>query len=183
MNEEHRREFTAFVHARSAALLRTAYLLTGGDAHLAQDLVQASLAKTWRAWGSIESREAPDAFVRRVMVTTSTSWWRRRWWGERPTAETPEPAGTPALDGEWDGVDARLTLMAALRRLPPRQRAAVVLRYYEDLPEADVARLMGTGTASVRSQASRGLTKLRADGALAPWAHHSTTHDVLEDRL
>ena len=167
--------FDAFVQARSAALLRTAFLLTG-DVHLAQDLLQTSLAKVWRAWRRIERSDSAEAYARRVLVTTASSWWRRRWHGERPTGELPEPAVAAGGSREFDGVDARLVLLAALRRLPPRQRVAVVLRYYEDLPDEAVADLMGTSASSVRSQAVRGLAKLRADGALAAW--DPSVHDL-----
>ncbi len=159
--------FDAFVQARSPALLRTAFLLTG-DAHLAQDLVQTALAKVWRAWRRIERQESAEAYARKALVTTASSWWRRRWHGERPTGEMPEPP--PGRGEDYDAVDARLVLLAALRRLPTRQRIAVVLRYYEDLPDEVVAQLMGTSASTVRSQAARGLAALRADGGLALWA-------------
>ncbi len=165
--------FDAFVQARSPALLRTAFLLTG-DAHLAQDLLQTALAKVWRSWRRIERSGSAEAYARRVLVTTASSWWRRRWHGERPTGDLPEPPSSGAGSGELDAVDARLVLLAALRRLPARQRVAVVLRYYEDLSDEAVAELMGTTASSVRSQAVRGLAKLRVDGGLATWAPSAT---------
>ncbi|OJF11014.1 SigE family RNA polymerase sigma factor [Couchioplanes caeruleus] len=174
MSEDDELHFTDFVHARSPALLRTAFLLTA-DSHLAQDLLQTALVKTWRTWRNVRRQDSPDAYVRRVMVTTATSWWRRKWRGERPAQSLPD---TGAHDGELESIGARRALIAALAQLPPRQRAVVVLRYYEDLPEQQVAALLGTSVGNVKSQASRGLSKLRADGALDDWAPQR--HRVLQ---
>lgn len=146
--------------ARTRALLRTAYLLTGDHA-LAEDLVQTALAKAWFHWSRIRG-DNPEPYVRRILVTTYSSWWRRRWNGEIPTEDLPE---TPAPAGA-DRVD----LWAALSRLPRRQRAVVVLRYYEDLTEAETARLMGSSVGTVKSQAAKALAKLRLDPALASGA-------------
>ena len=142
--------FRDFVHARSPRLLHTAYLLTG-DAHLAKDLVQTSLARTWPQWDRIRDGN-PDAYVKTVMVRLATSWWRRKWRGEVPTEVLPEPLA---------GVDDHLMLAAALRRLPPGQRRVVVLRYLEDLPVVQVATLLGLSEGTVKSQAARGLATLR----------------------
>jgi RNA polymerase sigma-70 factor (sigma-E family) len=150
-------EFDAFVAARSTALLRTAYLLTRDHA-LAEDLVQTALAKAWFHWSRIQ-RESPEPYVRRILVTTYSSWWRRRWTGEVPTEELPE---SPAPPGE-DSLD----LWDALGRLPRRQRAVIVLRFYEDLSEAETARVMGTSLGTVKSQTAKALAKLRLDPALA----------------
>jgi RNA polymerase sigma-70 factor (sigma-E family) len=152
--------FDEFVGARSPALLRTAYLLTRDHA-LAEDLVQTALAKAWFHWSRIKSDD-PEPYVRRILVTTYSAWWRRRWTGEIPTEELPE---TPAPPGE-DGID----LWDALGRLPRRQRAVLVLRFYEDLTEAETARLMGCSVGTVKSQASKALAKLRLDPALASGA-------------
>jgi RNA polymerase sigma-70 factor (sigma-E family) len=149
--------FDAFVAARSQALVRTAYLLTRDHA-LAEDLVQTALAKAWFHWSRIRE-DNPEPYVRRILVTTYASWWRRRWNGEIPTEELPE---TPAPHGE-DGLD----LWEAIGRLPRRQRAAVVLRFYEDLSEAETARLMGTSVGTVKSQTAKALAKLRLDPALS----------------
>ena len=160
-----RQEFDAFVEARSTALLRTAYLLTH-DRGLAEDLVQTSLAKAWFAWTRIETR--PEAYVRRVMVNTYSSWWRRRWNGEEATADLPErsdPRHDPRR-GEHVRVDERTDLWRALERLPKRQRAVVVLRFYEDLSEAETAEIMQCSVGTVKSQASRALAKLRIDPSL-----------------
>ncbi|MFF0265208.1 SigE family RNA polymerase sigma factor [Kribbella sp. NPDC004536] len=148
--------FDVFVAARSQALVRTAYLLTRDHA-LAEDLVQTALAKAWFHWSRIRD-DNPEPYVRRILVTTYASWWRRKWTGEIPTEELPE---TPAPNGE-----DRLDLWDAIGRLPRRQRAVVVLRFYEDLSEAETARLMGTSVGTVKSQTAKALTKLRLDPAL-----------------
>ncbi len=162
MDDEDREEFRAYVAARGPALLRSAVLLTGDRGH-AEDLVQTALIRTYSAWGRIRRREAVDAYVRRTMVTTYVNWWRRRWRGEVPTGELPEQAGTDPYGQVEDG----LSLTAALARLPRRMRAVVVLRYYDDLPDSEVAAILGCSTGTVRSQSSRALAKLRADGALS----------------
>ncbi|MEV6891336.1 MULTISPECIES: SigE family RNA polymerase sigma factor [Kribbella] len=148
--------FDAFVGARSQALVRTAYLLTRDHA-LAEDLVQTALAKAWFHWAKIRE-DNPEPYVRRILVTTYSSWWRRRWNGEIPTADLPD---TPAPRTE-DGLD----LWDAIGRLPRRQRAVVVLRFYEDLTEAETARLMGSSVGTVKSQTAKALAKLRLDPAL-----------------
>jgi RNA polymerase sigma-70 factor (sigma-E family) len=149
--------FDAFVTARSRALLRTAYLLTRDHA-LAEDLVQTALAKAWFHWSRIRE-DNPEPYVRRILVTTYSSWWRRRWNGEIPTEELPD-APTPNGEDELD-------LWDAIGRLPRRQRAVVVLRFYEDLSEAETARLMGSSVGTVKSQTAKALAKLRLDPAIA----------------
>jgi RNA polymerase sigma-70 factor (sigma-E family) len=151
--------FDAFVQARSRPLLRTAYLLTRDHA-LAEDLVQTALAKAWFAWSRIEGGD-PEPYVRRIMVNTYASWWRRRWNGEVPSDELPE---TPAPTA----TEERTDLWQALGRLPRRQRAVVVLRYYEDLTEAETARLLGCSVGTVKSQTNKAFAKLRLDPALLP---------------
>jgi len=152
--------FAEFVTARSTRLLRTAYLLTHDWAN-AEDLLQTSLAKAWFAWRRIQAD--PEPYVRKVIVNTYASWWRRRWNGEQPTLDLPEGAGRD----EYAPIEDRQSLWAALRRLPRRQRAVVVLRYFEDLSEADTAEILGTSVGTVKSQAARALAKLRVDPALA----------------
>jgi RNA polymerase sigma-70 factor (sigma-E family) len=147
-----------FVLARGPALSRTAYLLTA-DHGIAEDLLQSALAKTARHWPRVVAGGNPEGYVRRVLVNERTSWWRRRWTGERPTGHLPE---RPDNGDEADRIAARLTLVAALRQLPPRQRAVIVLRYYEDLSEAETAAMLGISTGTVKSQASAALRKLRA---------------------
>ncbi|GAA1157231.1 SigE family RNA polymerase sigma factor [Kribbella jejuensis] len=148
--------FDAFVAARSLALVRTAYLLTRDHA-LAEDLVQTALAKAWFHWSRIRE-DNPEPYVRRILVTTYASWWHRKWTGEIPTEELPE-APVPHRED-------RLDLWDAIGRLPRRQRAVVVLRFYEDLSEPETARLMGTSVGTVKSQTAKALTKLRLDPAL-----------------
>lgn len=146
--------FEAFVASRSGPLLRTAYLLTR-DHGLAEDLLQTALAKAWRAWGRID--EHPEPYVRKILVNTYASWWRRRWNGEQPTAELPEGAATNS-----DAMD-RADLWTAVGRLPRRQRAVVVLRFFEDLSEAQTAALLGVSKGTVKSQTSKALRALRID--------------------
>ncbi len=162
MTEQEREEFRAYVAARGAALLRTAVLITG-DRGLAEDLVQTALIRTYGAWGRIRRKEAVDAYTRRILVTTYVNWWHRRWRGELPTGELPEHPAADAFGRVEDG----LSLRDALARLPKRMRAVVVLRYYDDLPDAEIAALLACAPGTVRSQAARALAKLRADGALA----------------
>lgn len=161
--------FDAFVLARSRGLLRTAYLLTQ-DVALAEDLVQTALAKAWFAWARIEGGD-PEPYVRRILVNTYSSWWRRRWNGEQPSADLPE-APTGAEAGE-----ERTDVWRALQRLPRRQRAVVVLRYYEDLTEVETARVLGCSTGTVKSQTSKAFAKLRLDPALlsGPLADQETS--------
>lgn len=162
MDEQAREDFRSYVAARSPALLRTAYMLSGNRAD-AEDLLQTALAKTYLAWDRIREREAVDGYVRRVMVNTQTSWWRRRKVDERPTGDLPEgPAGRDAT-ADADLHDA---LWTALSELPKRQRAMVVLRYYEDLSEAETAAVMGVSVGTVKSTTSRALTKLRDTSGL-----------------
>jgi RNA polymerase sigma-70 factor (sigma-E family) len=148
--------FDDFVAARSRALLRTAYLLTH-DHDLAEDLLQTSLAKAWFAWKRIEG--APEPYVRKILVNTYASWWRRKWNGEQPTERLPE---TPVHDAH-EPTD----LWTAMERLPRRMRAVVVLRYFEDLTEAQAADVLRCSVGTVKSQTSKALAKLRIDPALA----------------
>jgi RNA polymerase sigma-70 factor (sigma-E family) len=154
-----RPSFEAFMLSGTDRLLRTAYLLTRDHA-LAEDLLQTALAKAWTAWRRIED---PDAYVRRIMVNTYATWWRRRWSGERPTERLPEVVSASEIDAHAEQQD----LWLALGRLPRRQQAAVVLRYYEGLTEAETAAVLGCSVGTVKSQTSRALAKLRIDPALA----------------
>lgn len=154
-----RESFEAFVVTHSRPLLRFAYLLTQ-DSHLAEDLLQTSLAKSWPSWSRIETSH--EAYVRRVMVNTYSSWWRRKWNGEAPTEVLPEPGQV-----ETD-TDSAHEIRNALARLPKRQRAVIVLRYFEDQTEAETARLLDCSIGTVKSQASKALAKLRVDPTLGP---------------
>ncbi|KAB1160065.1 SigE family RNA polymerase sigma factor [Micromonospora sp. AMSO12t] len=148
--------FHEFVAHRSPALSRTAYLLTG-DHHLAEDLLQSALAKTYQHWRRIRSGD-PDAYVRRVMYHHQVSWWRRRRLAERLD---PEPSDQPG-DDHSDTTALRLTLAAALRQLTPRQRAVVVLRFYEDLTETQVAEVLGCSVGTVKRHGHDAVRRLRA---------------------
>jgi RNA polymerase sigma-70 factor (sigma-E family) len=159
-----RSAFDEMVDAHARALLRTAYLLTG-DAHLAEDLLQTALVKTWTRWRSIRDTDRAAAYVTRVMATTCTGWWRRRWRAEVPTRDLPEV--TAAADA-YAGVDRRDEIGRALAVLTPRQRATVVLRFYEDLPEAEVATALGCSVGTVKSTTSRALASLRDAMAARP---------------
>lgn len=155
--------FSEFVRANSRALLRTAWLMTG-DAGSAEDLVQASLAHTWVRWAKIRSKDAALAYVHRVMTTTFLGWRRRRWSSEIATGSLPEAA----VDGDLEQVVARDALLAAVRSLPPRQRAVVALRYLSDLSEAATAAALGCSVGTVKSQSSRAMRALRAAPGLRP---------------
>ena len=148
--------FTEFMAVRSASLFRTAYLLVG-DHQLAQDLLQESLIKTYVAWPRLRDVRNAEAYARRTLVTTAISWRRRRSFHERPTDVVPD-ASTP---DPVDDVTTHASVVAQLRALPPRQRAAIVLRYYEDLSEAQTAEVMGCSVGAVKSQVSTGLRRLR----------------------
>lgn len=149
-------DFRDFVSARSAALLRTAYLLAG-DWATAEDLLQTALTKTYLAWKRLGQIEAVEPYARRVLVNTATSWWRRRWHGERPTEFLPERAAPDRLDEQLD----RDVLWRHVKALPARQRAVLVLRFYEDMSEAQTAALLNISAGTVKSQTSRALATLR----------------------
>jgi RNA polymerase sigma-70 factor (sigma-E family) len=154
-------DFHDYVAARSAALLRMAYLLTGHRAD-AEDLVQVALAKTYLAWERIQDRRAVDGYVRRAMVNTHISWWRQRRLEEYPTEHIPERA----VDDQSGNSELHDTLWRALGRLPPRMRAAIVLRYYEDMSEAEIAGVLRVSIGTVKSTVSRAVAKLRIDAEL-----------------
>jgi RNA polymerase sigma-70 factor (ECF subfamily) len=149
-------EFREFVSARSPALLRTAYLLAG-DWATAEDLLQTALTKTYLAWKRLGRIEAVEPYARRVLVNTATSWWRRRWHGERPTEVLPE---RPAPD-QFEEQLERDALWRHVRSLPARQRAILVLRFYEDMSEAQAAAMLNISPGTVKSQTSRALATLR----------------------
>ena len=154
--------FHEYVTSRSGSLLRMAYLLTRNRAD-AEDLVQAALAKTFQAWDRIEDRGAVDGYVRRAMVNTHISWWRRRRVAEYPTDEIPDQ---PVIDDHANDSDVQEALRRAIGRLPQRMRAAVVLRYYEDMSEAEIANVLGVSLGTVKSTVSRAVAKLRIDADL-----------------
>ncbi|MFG3589928.1 SigE family RNA polymerase sigma factor [Streptomyces sp. NPDC047990] len=149
--------FDDFVAARWSALMHLARLLSGGDRHRAEDLLQEALVKLWFVWPRIAD-EAPEAYVRKVLARAAARSARRRWWGERPVERLPD---LPQAVDESAAVVERSRLETALAQLPPRQRAAVVLRYYQDLPEKQVAEALGCPLGTARSHASRGVARLR----------------------
>jgi RNA polymerase sigma-70 factor (sigma-E family) len=151
-------DFAHFVRARWDSLVRTAYLLTG-DQGRAEDLVQTTLVKVHRRWGHI-SGESPYAYTRAALANESASWWRRRRVAET-LGEVPAHADRAHGDA-YAAFDARDELARAVLQLPARMRAVIVLRYFEDLSEADTAAALGMSMGSVKSQASRGLDRLRA---------------------
>ncbi len=147
-------EFTEMVHASWASLFRTALLLVG-DRGLAEDLVQTALAKTYAAWRSVRDPEQAHAYARRVLVNTATEWYRKKSWrNEIPAAVLPEAAYHP------DHTTHPL-VMDALQLLAPRQRAVIVLRYYEDQSVAQVAEALGRSEGTVKSQTYDALERLR----------------------
>ncbi|NRQ30505.1 SigE family RNA polymerase sigma factor [Nonomuraea sp. NN258] len=154
-----RADFERYVEQRSARLLRTAYLLCR-DWATAEDLTQTALARAWLAWRRVGAN--PDPYVYRILTNTHASWWRRRWRNEVATGELPETA----CDGDTAAeIGTREALRAALAALPAKQRAVIVLRYFADLPDEEISAIVGCSVATVRSQASRALAKLRLDPA------------------
>ncbi|MBO0823949.1 MAG: SigE family RNA polymerase sigma factor [Actinobacteria bacterium] len=160
--------FEDFVAGRGQALQRFGYALTG-DWALAEDLLQTSLARAYPHWSRVRLAD-PEAYVRRIMINTWSSWWRRRWRGELPAGRLPEVAELDYITG----VEQRQALRSALCALPPRQRAVVVLRYHQDLSEAQVADLLGISVGTVKSQAAKALASLRVQAALEPYRKMAT---------
>ena len=150
------RAFTEFMSVRSASLFRTAYLIVG-DHQLAQDLLQEALIRTYLAWPRLRDPGKAEAYTRRTIVTTAISWRRRRSFHERPTGRLPDTTVPDATEA----VTTHASVVAQLRTLPPRQRAAIVLRYYEDLTEVQTADVMGCSVGTVKSHVSTGLARLR----------------------
>ena len=151
-------EFSEFVQGAWPGLYRTAYLLVG-DRGLAEDLVQTALAKTYAAWPRVRDVQAAPGYARTTLVNTAAAWFRRRSWrNELPTPELPEP---PHERGHDADLTTRPTVLDALSQLPPRQRAVVVLRFYDDLSVAETARVLGCADGTVKSQTSRALDTLR----------------------
>jgi len=152
-------DFDTFVRTRSRALLRAARLLTG-DEHLAEDLVQSALARTHQAWPRLRDPANAEAYARQVMYRLQISVWRRRRIAERLSGDLPEPV-RPARREDTDALSLRLSMHQALARLTPKQRAVLVLRYFEDRSEVDAAQVLGVSVGTVKSQAARALARLR----------------------
>jgi RNA polymerase sigma-70 factor (sigma-E family) len=152
-------EFEEFVISRAAALLRLAVLLSG-DTYLAEDLLQTVLTRSYQRWEQIKAADQPEAYVKRMLVNEHLSWRRRRASRELPIATAPPETAT--VTDYADGHADRDVVWAMLARLPRRQRAVLVLRYYEDLADEQIAVLLGCSPATVRSNAKRALDALRA---------------------
>jgi RNA polymerase sigma-70 factor (sigma-E family) len=149
--------FDEFVAARSRALWRSAWLLTG-DEQKAEDLLQTALVKVWRRWRAISRKGAAEAYARRALVTTYTDWWRRKWRAELVSETVPDRGDEP---NATDLADTRRDLLCALAGLSRGQRAVVVLRYFEDLTEAETATTLGCRVGTVKSQHARAIRALR----------------------
>ena len=154
-------DFASYMEARQPSLLRTAYLLSG-DRHTAEDLVQVAFAKLYLSWDKVRDQEALDGYVRRILVNEHNSLWRRAWKRrEHSSDELPD-------QGRHDAYDEGSDLWAAIQTLPRRTRAVIVLRYYEELSEAEIAEALGITRGTVKSQASRGLGLLRERTTTTP---------------
>ncbi|WP_328339811.1 SigE family RNA polymerase sigma factor [Micromonospora sp. NBC_00421] len=152
--------FAAYFAARSEAMRGTAYLLCG-DWHRAEDLVQTAFTKLYLVWNRVSRHEVLDAYVRQILVRTFLDERRRGWWRrERVGAEQSERPAPP------ESPENRLVLLQALAAVPPRQRAVLVLRYWEDQSVEEAAAVLGCSTGTVKSQSARGLETLR--GLLSP---------------
>ena len=161
-------DFSAYMHARQASLLRTAYLLTG-DRHTAEDLVQTSFAKLYLSWDRVREQGSIDGYVRRILVNENNSLWRRAWKRRELASDTvPDRHHYDAYDA-----GAGRELWDLVQTLPRKARAVVVLRYYEELSEAETAEALGISVGTVKSQASRALAALRerAPQSLDPADH------------
>ncbi len=163
MDARDRTQFEEFATSRWAGLVRLAFGLTG-DSWLAEDLAQTALASAYATWWRVRRADDPDAYVRRILINAS----KRRFRRGRVSERSSEPGDLPDLTvaDPAAGIDERSALMAALAGLPPRQRAVIVLRYWEDMTDAQVGVLLGCSASTVRSQAARALAKLRASGGL-----------------
>jgi RNA polymerase sigma-70 factor (sigma-E family) len=162
-------EFEAYMAARQPSLLRTAYLLTG-DRHAAEDLVQTALAKLYLSWDKVQRREVLDGYVRRIMVNENNSLWRRAWKRrEVSTDSLPDHRGVADRHDHGE----RSALWEFVQTLPKKQRAVIVLRFYEELSEAETAEVLGISVGTVKSQASRALASMRARAETQPMLSRS----------
>lgn len=159
MDDAHDRAYADFVRERSHALLRSAFLLTG-DQHLAEDLVQEALARTHRAWSRLEQPGNAEAYARKVMYHAQVSFWRRPKVAEALPGDSLE-RHCGRTDDPAEEAARRVTLHRALLALSPKQRAVIVLRYFEDHTEAEAAQLLGVSVSTVKTQCGRALARLR----------------------
>jgi RNA polymerase sigma-70 factor (sigma-E family) len=153
-------DFAAYLAARQPSLLRTAYLLTG-NRHDAEDLVQTAFAKLYLSWDKVRDTGSMDGYVRRILVNEHNSLWRRAWKRREHTADDAVLSAhdRPHHDVHDDGVGA--ALWEVVQTLPRKARAVVVLRYYEEMSEAETAAVLGISVGTVKSQTSRALAALR----------------------
>lgn len=163
MRAADQQDFDAFVVARTPALLRTAFLLAGSR-EAAQDLLQEALVRLHARWGRVREPAAREAYLRRILATRASTDRRRRWHGEVATGSVADREGVDA----YAEVDDRHAALAALAGLTPRHRAVLVLRFFEDLSEAQTAQLLGVSVGTVKSRTSRALAQLRVSAALQP---------------
>ncbi len=163
MNDTDREVFRAFVAARGTTLVRTAYLLTGDWQH-AEDVVQTALARTYASWWRLRDHDKLEGYVRRSVTRSCVNLWRQ---GPRRREVVTDILPERTVPGPGAATQGSGPLWQALLDLPPRQRAVVVLRFYEDLAEADIARQLGCSVGTVKSQLSRALARLRGQGRAA----------------
>ncbi|WP_326999869.1 SigE family RNA polymerase sigma factor [Dactylosporangium sp. NBC_01737] len=160
MRSDSEADYTTYVSARLTALHRAAYLLCGGDKDRADDVVQVTITKLYRSWRRASRADNVDAYVHRMLVRTYIDERRRLWSLVQLFPHTED--GLTGVDEPYGAVDDRGVVVAALRRLPPRQRAVLVLRFLLDRPVEEVAETLGCSVGTVKSQSSRGLAVLRA---------------------
>jgi RNA polymerase sigma-70 factor (sigma-E family) len=160
--------FEEYLAARLPALVRYAVMLTG-DPYSAEDIVQDAMLRAYRTWRRVQRADHPDRYVKRILTNVYLSWRRGRWL--RPTVPYAEAPEVPIGDAA-ESTALRQEIWARLGRLAPRQRAAVVLRYYEDLPDAEIAEILGCAVGTVRSQISRALETLRRTISLTNGVGH-----------
>ena len=157
--------FSDFAHSRWPALVRLAYGITG-DRGLAEDLAQTALASAYASWPRVTRADDPDAYVRRILLNAHRGAFRKRRVAEQLTGSPPDAAAVADPSGQQGD---RAAIVTALAALPRRQREVLVLRFWLDLTEAQVAESLGCSVGTVKSQASRALAKLRASAELADW--------------
>ncbi len=169
--------FEEFVHARSGSLLRTALLLTGQNRAEAEDLLQAALERAYRHWPRVSESGEPERYVRKILANASADRWRRI--SRRPEQALAASDIGPSVRDRAAEVADRDFLLRALAALPPRQRAVLVLRYFDDLPEAEIAEMLGCSLGTVKSQVARALARLReaAGAQAAPAGRQGGTGD------
>ncbi|UYM06777.1 SigE family RNA polymerase sigma factor [Solicola gregarius] len=158
MRKSDREEFDAFVLGAWPRLFRTAYALSG-NRHDAEDMLQNAFARAYANWRRVRRADSPEAYVHRIVANETVTAWRRRWRQVERSTEAPPDTASP---GHAEAVSERTAIWEAIRALPPRQRAVVVLRYYEDLSEKDIAAVLGIAPGTVKSQASHAMKTLRS---------------------